>query len=206
MLRILSSLTLVVALCTLSGSGSAVPRENSVPEAATLLSGDLVFRRGTSWRSAAVAAASEAGAFTHVGIVWIPSPGDVRIVHADPDGGVIVEPIARFLSAGKASHWDVRRPRLSAQARVQGAETALGHLGKVFDSRMSLEDDRELYCTELVLVAFSPVHQDLSGGTRDTINAPLLGRGVYLTPSTLYNSSHLSPVRASTTQPQESTL
>ena len=123
-----------------------------------LRSGDLVFRQGKSALSNAVRTLDTGGTYSHVGIV--ARRGDaIDVLHVEPGRDVThvesvkAEPLGNFL--GGAQSWAVYRfdgldgPSALGERVVEIARDYVVQKTR-FDSAMSLDDDNELYCTELV--------------------------------------------------------
>ena len=139
-----------------------------------LRSGDLVFRRTRSLEGRVVQRFEPQTEFTHVGIVWMDVAG-ASVVHATPDptgawpeGGVVREPLAAFLSTHGIEAASVFRwtDADDLQARDMAAK-ALAWVNRPFDLSFESEKPIGFHCTELVWHAVSSL------GVRDT---PLLLR------------------------------
>lgn len=128
-------------------------RDNLIEQ---LLHGDIVFRRGVGDISDAISATQGAvrgqrTTWTHVGIVTQIRPGgDLYIAHA-VDSGVLLDSPRTFFSDQEAS----------AGTRIKGTKTseaaatkAQQYLGRPFDNGFSLANENELYCTQLLIMAF----------------------------------------------------
>lgn len=118
--------------------------------------GDLVFREGVGWRSAAVQARGNFS-LSHVGIADRSFDGRIVIIHADP-GGYSRSGVVRAESIESFAHWrqsrglSVYRLPLSRRANNQMVATARSYVTRQipFDYDFNFADDRALYCTELV--------------------------------------------------------
>ncbi len=134
-----------------------------MPDDVGLRAGDVVFRRGCGLMSQAVLRADNSGVYSHTGIV-VDSCGVAMIVHAvpaepdcegDPDR-VKMEAPERFFSSDRAVAGEVRRP-LDTLAAERAAQVALRvyREGTLFDHDYDCRDTTQMYCTELLLYAFS---------------------------------------------------
>lgn len=126
-----------------------------------LRSGDLVFRTGRDLMARIVLSRGEGTRFSHVGLIRRGAAG-LEVIHAIPDeegcrGGVRVEPLTAFATASAARDLGFYRlEALDAEAAARVADRALSQCGKPFDGGFCYQDDREVYCTELVLKALAP--------------------------------------------------
>ena len=134
-----------------------------MPADVRLRAGDVVFRRGCGLMSQAVLRADSHGVYSHTGIV-VDSCGTPMIVHSvpaepdykgDPDR-VKMESPEQFFGSDRAVAGEVRRPSDPAAAE-RVAQTALQvyRKGTLFDHDYDYRDTTQMYCTELVLYAFS---------------------------------------------------
>ncbi len=157
--------------------------------AGELSDGDLVFRTGRDMISHLVLSQGDLPRFSHVGII-LRNQSELVVVHAVPQngksaGGVIVEPLDTFTAKDNAK--DVgfyRAKKINDKARRIIREYSLQQVGKGFDYRFLWNNDDELYCTELVLKAFTK-----SG---ITLTASLPKVRVMLVPEPVYPPDHLS--------------
>lgn len=137
--------------------------------------GDLVFREGTGWRSATVQARGNF-VLSHVGIADRSSDGAIVIIHADPGegslaGSVRAEPYASFADPSRSRGLAVYRLSLSQRAKSQMLARARSFAARQlpFDYDFNLEDEKSLYCTELVWRSMQGQHL-----SRFTTNVALL--------------------------------
>lgn len=170
-----------------------------------LADGDLIFRRGVSFESNVIMTLDGYAPFSHVGIIK-KQGGEFRVIHVvtdEPKGSpdvTRIESLDVFLGAERASAAAVYRVRLSEQHFVSDASQLAAEYAAArvpFDSNFDLSSADALYCTELVWRVFRDAGLDLTDNKRDTIRTPL-GRGQYLLPGTLLESSHLQLVWTST--------
>jgi len=140
----------------------AAPGEDCLAPLASVLpglrSGDLVFRTGRDLMARIVLSRGSDTRFSHVGIL-LRTPSGLLVVHAVPDeeghpGGVLVEPLEAFASAETARDLGFYRlEALDEAAASRAALRARDWRGRTFDAAFRYGDDRELYCTELVMKA-----------------------------------------------------
>ena len=144
----------LTGLLVLTACSDNTGREGSIlPADLQLQEGDVVFRRGGGFTSHAVLMADRGGIYSHVGIV-ADSAGQLMVVHAVPgepdyegdEDRVKMDCPADFFAKTRASRGAVYRPTDSQAAR-QAARQAM-------------------YCTELVVHAYSKSRRPLRGLTR----------------------------------------
>ena len=134
-----------------------------LPDDVELKAGDVVFRRGSGFTSQAVLIAEKGGSYSHTGIV-VDSAGVLMIVHAvpgepefeDDEDRVKMERPHSFFHALKASQGAVYRHVDSVaaqQAAIRALQTYRRH--PLFDHDYDDTDTTKLYCTELVVHAYS---------------------------------------------------
>jgi len=156
------------------------------------LTGDLLFRRGSSFESMMVMIADRDGDYSHVGVVHVEG-GIPWVIHTEPgkkqspDAVVRRERVGKFLAPRKATQY--------ALFRLNKAEIldtgALGrYLNEVYEAAVPFDysfddgDDTHLYCSELVSRAFDFAGVDLLFGKNDLI--PVFGLKIsVILPSTL---------------------
>ena len=151
-----------------------VPSSVSLSDSVAWLSGDLIFRTGTSLESRLV---TEFGGnrLTHVEIL-VHSPGGRLVVHAatgedegDTDS-VKCEMVRSFACGDRCKSVHVACDTAVTQRAVR---FALQQIVKPFDADFDITDTTKYYCTELVWQAYRHQHVDLSHGRRHHIQ--LLG-------------------------------
>lgn len=168
-----------------------VHAEQLIPEGAQ--AGDLVFREGTETISAIVLSV-DGGSFSHVGML-VGRPGSWQVVHATPSevpgrpDGVVVDPLAFFLSPARSSRHLVLAPqKVNSEQRARAVARALNHLG----TRFSMTEPDGVYCTTLVWKAWAQAGLDFE--TPFTWLAIPLMNGDYLLPGVLAKSRHLARI------------
>lgn len=134
-----------------------------LPDDVELKVGDVVFRRGSGFTSQAVLIAEKGGAYSHTGIV-VDSAGVLMIVHAVPgepdyegdEDRVKMEHPQSFFHPMRAQQGAVYR-HVDSIAAQQAAMRALHTYQRhpLFDHDYDDTDTMRLYCTELVVHAYS---------------------------------------------------
>lgn len=146
----------------LGGLGSATERlsDSEWIELSQIRDGDLVFRRGTGMVSRMVQANDQASPYSHVGIAVL-RPGGVYVIHAAPgDPGVRLESLSVYLE--ESSVVEVRRVGgLSDSQEATVVAVAAEYLGRPFNGALDLGSDAEIYCTQLVWLAYLAIDIDL---------------------------------------------
>ena len=123
---------------------------SSPPSHPELHTGDLVFTRSKSSRSALIQKASRSS-ISHVGIVEVTDRGVFVIEAIDP---VSRTPWHRFVARAAQRRVTVARvDGVDPEALRRVVSTAKAELGKGYDARYRWDDER-LYCSELVVKAF----------------------------------------------------
>ncbi len=157
-------LVLLLPLCVLACSNTGRMQSGTIlPEDVELRAGDVVFRKGSGFTSQAVLIAEKGGAYSHTGIV-VDSAGVLMIVHAVPgepdfegdEDRVKMERPEDFFHSMKASQGAIYRHIDSCaaqQAAVRALQTYQRH--PLFDHDYDDTDTTSLYCTELIVHAYS---------------------------------------------------
>jgi hypothetical protein len=160
--------------------------------------GDLIFRRTDSMGGNFVLTVDQASAFSHVGLIY-EKAGRIFVIHASPASDlspaqVRMDTIEKYLEHTSAAA--VYRLRNDPGGKAgQAVEAALPLVGKLaFDYEFSLADSSELYCTELVWLAYQEAGIDLVDGRYDRVSLPFLQEGLVLLPSSLAGSRWLYQV------------
>jgi hypothetical protein len=115
--------------------------------------------------------------FSHVGIICFEN-GVPFVIHAVPgengEGPDFIkkDKITDFLDSRKVSRYAVLRARFPAEQNGIAARNALQYYleKRTFDDQYDLNTDDKLYCTELVIKAFSSAGIDLKGIKLSGIN------------------------------------
>ncbi len=148
---------IIIILAALAGLSVYffVGDEAKFPIPAGLESGDIVFRKENSfWGDVSSAAARVDGKYSHTGVIYIDH-GQVFVIHAYADTNDHVAKVSRQLLAqflANASAAGFYRLNFTPEIRAEVAKKANDYfLRKTpFDDRFLLDDDKAVYCTELV--------------------------------------------------------
>ncbi len=153
----------------------------------------MVFRQGTEPVSDVVMAMDNSG-YSHVGML-VGEPDNWQVLHAIPEAGVTLEPLASFIAPEQASLHAIYHIEASHKLRQQAvafAESRLGEPFRITAHDASIEIDHEAspstgtYCTLLIHDAWLAAGLDLQASFK-RINMPL-ARGDFLLPSGLQAS------------------
>ncbi len=148
--------------------------------------GDLIMRHGNGlWSDFIRERNLSDKRFSHVGIIVRGGNAEAEffVIHADCDaagaGAVRKEPLADFLR--EAKRIGVFRPRgnVSAGAAAKAAET---FLGRPFDRAFNLENDDELYCTELIFRAFREADPNFTAKTITLAGREIVPADAFIAP------------------------
>lgn len=181
-----------------------------VADTTGLRDGDLLFRLGTGPESRLVTTASQ-GVYSHVGIV-IKVGGRWMAVHAVPGekedrngpDTLKCEPIADFFHPDRAVAGAVARIACLDSIAHEAARYALEKVRArvLFDHHYRMTDTTELYCTELVYLAYLHQGIDLTGRRESIALFPVSGEW-YIFPSDLQNGPVVDYLREFRTHPIE---
>lgn len=158
--------------------------------------GDIALRRGRGLASRVVIGADPMGKYSHIGIVARAGDGMV-VVHSVPgesdDGGpdkVKAEPLQSFFSPDKAAAGALMHFRgdTAVAGRASRIALELARRGVLFDHDYDLGDTSRLYCTEMVVFAYSKCGVDITGGRRTALSIPGFA-GDYIFPSDICEST-----------------
>ena len=155
-----------------------------------LKSGDLVFRDGDEVISDIIKQVDNSG-FSHVGMLWITEQG-IQVVHstasehADSKDGVTIDSLDFFISRAKPNSVRFYQVRGSEQARQQALEAVLNRVGENF----SIQQDKGVYCTELVADAWLKAGVSISTGTR-TLHMPFISERALIFPDNIIHSENV---------------
>lgn len=165
----------LTGLLVLTACSDNTGREGSIlPADLQLQEGDVVFRRGGGFTSHAVLMADRGGIYSHVGIV-ADSAGQLMVVHAVPgepdyegdEDRVKMDCPADFFAKTRASRGAVYRPTDSQAARLAARQAMATYRRRaLFDHDYDDSDTTAMYCTELVVHAYSKSRRPLRGLTR----------------------------------------
>lgn len=172
----------LITILTLSGSclqsSKTSEKRNITIE---LNEGDIAFRRGLGAVSNAVVMMNNRATYSHCGVV-VKKKSEWCVIHAVPyegekleDDKVYCEPIGEFYSTDKADCGAIyRMDALDSLQKTAITSFAKHHFesGTQFDHDYNLEDDTQLYCSELVWRAYVTINRDLSQGRRTHVVLP----------------------------------
>ena len=139
-----------------------------------LRSGDLMFRNGLGPESFAVTTASNSD-YSHVGIAY-HMPSGWHVIHAVPGEAAAgepeylkCEPIAEFYDPTRAMAGATARINCSDATALNAAKAALKKVEQkvVFDNSYDHSDTTQIYCSELVWMAYKTQGIDLSQQHKD---------------------------------------
>lgn len=176
-----AGLALAASGAAWSSSGEARPL---VQDASRFRTGDLLFVRGTSWRSRIVLLLNGGGSdFSHVGVVWHRN-GTPFVIHATPnstddqrDGAVVVDSLHRFLSTEhvlQAALYRVNDRNRGIAKRAAAAARRFAAQDRPFDHDFDASTPGKLYCTELIWRAYRAAGLNLLDGFSASASDPLL--------------------------------
>lgn len=165
-----------------------------------LKTGDIIFRRGTSFVSIIVLNLDNRSPYSHTGIIKLVGD-EILVVHAVPgeEAGekdkTKIDPLNKFLRKDRATAIAVYRFVEDAMIPEKASEFAYEHglIGTEFDGTFDLSDDSKLYCTELIWKSYLQSGVDLIDGDFDELDLPL-AKGYYILPGTLLNSKKLKQI------------
>ena len=136
-----------------------------------LSNGDIIFRTGRDLVSSLVLTQGDAAQFSHVGVI-LKQEEKISVVHSLPEdtnsaSGVQVEALTAFTSFDNASNFAVYRLKgIDSKVRSKVTEYILQQVGKPFDADFLLSTDDRMYCTELVVKAFSIAGVELTANVK----------------------------------------
>jgi len=178
-------------------------KENSDPDllpSFDLQNGDLIFRRGRSVESHAVLITDPGSRFSHVGMVIIENETPF-VVHAVPGENkygpdyIRKEKVQEFLAPEKASAYSIYRSSFSKEVNTKAAQIA-SRLYKekvLFDKSFDLTTTDQIYCTELILVAFQAASNNALKLNTTQLDV-LFGKLEILMPENIIEDSHFQPI------------
>lgn len=162
-----------------TGSGG----EPLVQDTSQFQTGDLLFVRGTSWRSRIVLLINGGGSdFSHVGLVWRRN-GRPFVIHATPTSsdklesrGVMVDPLRKFLSTKHVLQAALYRVKDRNRDIAKAAATAQRYAAQAlpFDHEFDASTPSKLYCTELIWRAYREAGLNLPSTFSESASDPLL--------------------------------
>ena len=98
-----------------------------------------------------------------------------------------------FARSDRAIHVAIMRPRrMQADTGARAVSNALKLIGRPFDAAFNLQDDSEIYCTELVARAYFPLNINLYQKLQP-VQLPFIS-GYFLLPQDIFEQSQLTKV------------
>lgn len=197
-------ISLIVCLVVLLSSSSPAMARTMFPqikvleaEGSEIRNGDIIFRKASGLGSQYIMSVDNESDYSHTGIVHKVG-NRITIIHSAPEqtlsaAGTREEPIESFLhNVPLAAIYRLREDSNGLADRT--VSVAKTFIGVPFDVSLDMADARSLYCTELVWLSYKEAGIDLLDGHYDNLNVPILGKGVYILPSSLVNSRWLYQV------------
>lgn len=154
--------------------------------------GDLLFRRGSSFESLMVLMADRRGDFSHIGIVLVEND-TTWVVHMEPgkdtSGSELIrkESVFSFLAPEKSTQYSLFRLKNKETVDFQKVEEYINQAlakGYEFDNKYDADDEDKLYCSELVSSAYQHGGLDLLEGKIDNLGVFSINISIIL-PSSL---------------------
>jgi uncharacterized protein YxeA len=157
--------------------------------------GDLILRRGKSVESFIVYVANQKADYTHIGIIKIEQ-NITYVIHIVPDLPNIVkkEVINEFCSTENSSKYTILRSTFSEQTNNAIADKANSYFkNKIqFDNNYDLNNEEQMYCTELVVCAFNSQGKKLN--LKKTEFDYVLAKKDILFPKAFINSKYFKKI------------
>lgn len=190
-----------LALCTAGGSNAPLSEVSEGVRDIEMRaeSGDILFRRKSTFLSNTVLRFDTDGAFSHVGLVRRKGD-DVRVIHTIPvsEGGLTegiqLDTLRSYLQGSETVDYALFRVDDELRsAAMRSADEALNFYERQvpFDTEFRLDSPDRLYCTELVWRAYLQAGVVLLADLEANLTTvPMLPTGVLL-PSALLVSPHL---------------
>ena len=173
--------------------------------------GDLVLRCGYGAESKVVTEASQS-IYSHIGILHYDTPtAQWQVLHAVPGEAEQGEPewlkaesISEFYASDRASCGAWMRVDCPDSIAASAARYALQKVKEQveFDNDYLLSDTTQIYCTELVWLAYLHQGIDLSEGHRQEVPSLFSKDGVCIFPCDIEKSSKITYVKPFKTQQQ----
>lgn len=143
-----------------------------------------MFFRTTTWRGRLVRL-FESGddEFTHVGVIVRTSALGLDVAHASPvaEREVRVDRLSDLLSRSEISSVAVYHPRAGETDARRAAGIALSYANAhtPFDDEFRLDEDRTVYCTELVWLAYRKFGLRIGASERILFPSDLVASGFF---------------------------
>jgi hypothetical protein len=181
-------------------SGCKGESETELLRSVNLQNGDLIFRRGRSVESHAVLITDSKSRFSHVGIICIENETPF-VIHAVPGKNksgpdyIRKEKVQEFLAPENASEFSIYRSIFSKEINTKAAQIANHLYNKkiLFDKSFDLTTTDQIYCTELVLIAFQGASNHELDLNTTQLNV-LFGKLEILMPGNIIESSNFQSI------------
>ena len=191
-----AKIIILLALILLALAAYFYVSKPSLTPVPKLETGDIAFRRENSfWGDIATSAARKEGKYSHSGVIVVEK-GKIYVIHAYADvnskqAEVAKQSLDEFLHNASAKGF--YRLNFPAKIRTDIAKQALVYYNNrtPFDDNFSLEDDKKVYCTELVWRSIKTA----SGYDVAPIKSTMLGKAV-IGNDDLYGGGFMQEVRA----------
>ncbi|MGC9355033.1 MAG: YiiX/YebB-like N1pC/P60 family cysteine hydrolase [Mariniphaga sp.] len=196
----INRLLIILIAILLSLSGCKGESETELLRSVNLQNGDLIFRRGRSVESHAVLITDSKCRFSHVGIICIENETPF-VIHAVPEENkrgpdyIRKEKVQEFLAPENASEFSIYRSRFSKEVNTEAAQIAnrLYHEKVLFDKSFDLTTTDQIYCTELVLIAFQTASNHALNLNTTQLNV-FFGKLEILMPGNIIESSNFQTI------------
>ena len=155
-----------------------------LPEGLDIRDGDILLLGSTTLRGRILRCLEQGGEWGHVGLLAVAQNGSIEIIHADPEFGVVRQPLAEYLRENKVDALMLLRP-----VGNNGGGLAVAYVERTarsnapFNNSFRYKSGSGYYCTELVLLAW-----ECAG----VVLLPNARRGDRIPPSELLTSPELA--------------
>jgi hypothetical protein len=197
-------IALLVFMAIMLSSSAPVPESSSWPaihlsdrQRAQIQTGDLIFRRAEGSVSEYILSMDTESEFSHSGL--IRKQGDkITVLNASFKESEVL-PVVNEIDLDSflfgVSQAAIYRLRLDPGGVPERAlQIAESYMGTPFDFKFNKDDSSSLYCTELVWLVYKQAGIDLLNGRFSELDLPMLGRGYFILPSDITNSTYLYQV------------
>jgi hypothetical protein len=162
----------MLAITACNGDGGIRPEE-SLPYD-SLREGDLVFRRGRNMTSNIIVA-KDSYSYSHIGMLHRSDSGwcVIHAVNDEPDfkgdfDRVKIDRVETFFAYERSSAGAIAHSFIDDSTAVAMSRKALQYVKDSvrFDAEFRLDDQTELYCTELIHILYKSAGNDITEGRR----------------------------------------
>ena len=190
---------IILAALLLAGGCRGVHERVELTGTEAFRNGDLVLRGGCGAESRAVMTRS-GSRFSHIGILQLDSlTGEWMVIHAVPGENCPGEP--EYLKRERLSEFfDPMRARQGAWMRINCSDSIADRAARYcslkqaecvrFDNDYLLRDTTELYCCELVWLAYLREGLDISDSARYEVPLVICKEGECIFPCNIENGSN----------------